>query len=244
MTADRIKPNNRGRGAGSQLVFALDQDPDEAERWIQRLRSRVWGFKLGSILYQKRPDLVEMIKSLGCGCFLDLKFHDIPHTVSGAVRAAFGRGVDLVTLHALGGSDMIREAAQHQNDRQKILAVTVLTSHDHSDLRELGFECGVRDLASKLAGLAVGAGASGFVCSVEELKTLKAEFPSATALVPGLRLDSESQDQKRTGTYREASDLGADFLVLGRDLYLDKDWESKWEKIISSLGVVSSKLRS
>lgn len=218
-----------------RLVFALDQDPDEAETWIQRLKSEVWGFKLGSILFQKRPQLVEMIKVLGRGLFLDLKFHDIPHTVSKSVEAAFGRGVDLLTVHAMGGAEMVEAAAKHQNAKQKILAVTVLTSHDETDLQKIGFDLSIPDLSLNLSRLAVESGAAGFVCSSLELKNLKEINPRSLALVPGLRLNSESQDQKRSSTYRQAKNDGADYLVVGRDLYLEKDWEAKWQKIKSSL---------
>lgn len=218
-----------------KFVFALDQRADEAEKWVQRLKSEVWGFKVGSILYMERPQLIEMIKSVGCAVFLDLKFHDIPNTVSLAVKNAFARGVDLVSVHSLGGFEMLQAAAEQQTEKQKVLSVSVLTSHSSEQFKHLGFVYDIPSQARLLTQLAIDAGVAGYVCSAHELKLLKLSYPNAVSLVPGLRLDSAAQDQKRVSTYAKAFQEGADYLVVGRDLYLDSDWEEKWQRIKSSL---------
>jgi len=113
------------------IAVALDGSWKDVKIWTNRLENKVWGFKVGSILYAERgPRIIEDLKSKGFNIFLDLKFHDIPNTVKLAVRQAFSHGVDLLTVHACGGRDMLEVAASEQKRNQKVVAVTVLTSLD------------------------------------------------------------------------------------------------------------------
>lgn len=191
------------------FVFALDDNWEQSSRWIDRLNGQIWGFKVGSILFtQKGPEVIHYIKSKSLNVFLDLKFHDIPNTVSGAVQAAFNLGVDWVTLHSLGGKEMLTAAAAHQTPEKRVLAVTVLTSHDQSSLSEVGITEAVEFEALRLARLSVESGLNSIVCSPHEVKSLKTEFPDLTLITPGVRSGVSKGDQKRTATIREALSWG------------------------------------
>lgn len=222
------------------FVFAMDQDWAEAQKWIERIGHEIWGFKIGSILFTEHgPELVRVLKQAHSRVFLDLKFHDIPNTVSGAVRRAFDLGVDWVSVHVSGGPGMLREISKLQSSAQHILGITVLTSMEQSDLNSVGVSARLNDHVGRLADLAIHEGLHGLVCSVHEVTELRKKFPSAILLTPGIRLVSRStsapEDQKRTSGIREALEAGASHIVLGRALYESKDWKVTWEEIKSSL---------
>jgi len=161
---------------------------------------------------------------MGCEVFLDLKYHDIPSTVAGAVKmAARLPSVRLVTLHTLGGTEMLEAAAQAvplAKARPKLLGVTVLTSHDAASLRRVGISGPPGNRALKLAKLAKRAGLDGVVASAQEIRAIRrACGPKFLIVVPGIRPDTSAEDdQSRVATPADAIRAGADYLVIGRPI--------------------------
>lgn len=156
--------------------------------------------------------------------FLDAKLHDIPAQVEGAVGALRSIGASFVTVHSGGGREMVRAAVDAAEDELAILAVTVLTSLGAADLARAGWALSTADAVTKLAEVAVGAGADGLVCSAHEVEELRARFGPRSdggpiLVVPGIRpAGSSADDQRRTMTPREALERGADLLVIGRPI--------------------------
>jgi len=183
-------------------------------------------FKVGAQLFTAAgPAAVELCRKRGGRVFLDLKYHDIPATVAGAVREAARLGVALLTVHASGGSAMLRAAAGAAGgagrDRTRILAVTVLTSLDRAALqRELQVPVAVEGHAVHLAGLARDAGCDGVVASPQEARRLRTVLgPDALIVTPGVRpTGSDAGDQARVATPAAALRAGADYLVVGRPI--------------------------
>jgi orotidine-5'-phosphate decarboxylase len=170
------------------------------------------------------PAAVELGRELGCDVFLDLKLHDIPETVERAVVSAGELGARLLTVHASGGPRMLAAAArraERENTGMKLLAVTVLTSLDASDLSHVGVTEAPVDHTRRLARIAVESGISGLVCSVAEVARLREEFgPHLTLVTPGIRSAGHrgADDQKRIGTPGDAIRAGASLLVVGRPI--------------------------
>ena len=182
-------------------------------------------FKVGAQLFTSEgPRAVTKLADLGYDIFLDLKFHDIPNTVSHAVAAVVRLPrVRLMTLHAAGGLAMMkasREAAGTKKNRPALLAVTVLTSFDEPTLREIGMEGSLGSRVVALARLARTAGMDGVVCSALEAPAVRREFgPDFKILVPGVRpASAATNDQSRIATPRDAVRAGADYLVVGRPI--------------------------
>lgn len=217
-----------GRDGGTrrpEVAVALDFPGDhEALAMVERLGDEAGLYKVGLELFTRcGPDVVERLRKGGKRVFLDLKLHDIPTTVERAARAAAALGVELLTVHASGGAEMVRAArAGVEGNGARVLAVTVLTSMGARDLRAAGgaTETSVADEVVRLATLAVGAGAHGVVASPAELRVLRSELGSAPLLVtPGIRpAGAERHDQRRVATPEEAVRDGADVLVVGRSV--------------------------
>ena len=220
-----------GRAAGleprERLIVALDApELAEAEALVDRLAGVVGMYKVGAQLFTAAgPAAVEMVKKRGGRVFLDLKFHDIPATVAGAVREAARLGVTLLTVHASGGTAMLRAAAEAAAaagpERPRILAVTVLTSLDRLALqRELGVPASVEEHVGRLAGLARAAGCDGVVASPREAGSLRAVLGRDLLIVtPGIRpAGGRADDQARVATPAVARRAGADYLVVGRPI--------------------------
>ena len=205
------------------LIAALDTaDADQALAWAEALTPHCGMLKLGLefVLAQGPPGVRAMT---GRPLFLDLKLHDIPNTVAGAVRAVLPLRPQMLTLHAGGGSTMIeaaRHAADTVDDAPILLAVTVLTSLDSSALHATGVAGGPRQQVLRLARLALGAGAHGLVCSAHEVSMLRDALGVGPVLVvPGIRPPgSVAGDQARIMTPRQAVDAGADWIVVGRPI--------------------------
>jgi orotidine-5'-phosphate decarboxylase len=192
---------------------------------VQKLRGAVGLFKVGSQLFTSEgPRAVEKLADTGANIFLDLKFHDIPNTVSKAVAAAVKLPhVRLLTLHASSGSAVMqaaREAAGEKKNRPKLLAVTVLTSFDEATLREIGMSGSLEDRAVALAEMAKKAGLDGVVCSTHEARAIRRACGSQfVILIPGVRPShGAANDQSRIGTPADAIRAGADYLVVGRPI--------------------------
>ncbi len=205
-----------------RVAVALDTaDRREFGAWAERFGPRVGALKVGLEAFVRwGPDAVVEARRHARALFLDLKLHDIPNTVAGAVAAARDLGVDLLTIHAGGGAATIEAAARAAEGGPTILAVTVLTHLDEDELARLGLPGSPAERALAWVRLARAAGAGGAVCSPRELATLRAEAPSPFLLVtPGIRpAGASADDQRRTATPAAAIAAGADLLVVGRPL--------------------------
>jgi orotidine-5'-phosphate decarboxylase len=225
-------------------IVALDTGNAEAAlQLVDELGDLCRFYKIGSELYTAEgPAVVRAVRARGASVFLDLKFHDIPNTVRGAVRSAASLGVSLLTVHASGGRAMMDAAvagARDGNSDCEILAVTVLTSLDADGLsgswgRSIS---DVRAEVLRLAQLARDAGVHGVVCSGHEAAAVQAKFGDALAtLVPGVRLaGGERQDQSRVVTPDEAAKAGAKYIVLGRAVTGSKSPRHSMSEVLAVL---------
>jgi orotidine-5'-phosphate decarboxylase len=218
-----------------RLIVALDVDSeDKAIAMAERLKSDVKFFKIGLELFSScGPQIVGRIKETGCGVFLDLKFHDIPTTVVKAAVAVTKLEPLIFNLHALGGYDMMRRAAEAVADeaarlkivKPKILAVTILTSLDEKALKEIGVGGNSKEAVLRLAGLAKKAGLDGVVASPAETKAIREKMGGDFLIVtPGVRPEwAVANDQKRIATPKAAIRDGADYIVIGRPITESKN---------------------
>lgn len=208
----------------SRLIVALDfPGAAPALALTDRLRGLCRWVKVGLELYLAEGNsIVHELRSRGFSVFLDMKFHDIPNTVAGAVRSAAAAGAELLTVHAAGGPAMLEaaaEAAASLPNPPQILAVTVLTSMDQLQLSAIGIEHSPEAQVLRLASTAAEAGISGLVASPEEVAPLRQRFPGATLVIPGIRpAGTAVGDQKRVATPAAALAAGASYLVIGRPI--------------------------
>jgi orotidine-5'-phosphate decarboxylase len=209
----------------SPVIVALDyQDQAAVEKLVSQLDPALCRVKVGKELFTHcGPEVVRYLVGLGFDVFLDLKFHDIPNTVAGAVKAAADLGVWMVNVHASGGARMMaaaREALEGYPQRPLLTAVTVLTSMDQQDLQEIGVNRLPEEQVSQLASLAKTSGMDGVVCSAVEASRLRAELGDEFLLVtPGIRpLAADHGDQRRVATPLAAMASGSSFLVIGRPI--------------------------
>jgi orotidine-5'-phosphate decarboxylase len=210
-----------------QLIVALDVDNAiHALELASRLRGRVGAIKVGSTLFTAEgPSLVRRLVELGHRVFLDLKFHDIPNQVAGAAASATKLGVWMITVHASGGTEMMRAAkraslaAAGGRTAPRVIAVTALTSLSDEALSDIGVGRPMQQHVEALAALAAQAGVDGVVASPQELTVLRPRFPAMTIVTPGIRAASApGDDQSRTLSAREALAAGASYLVVGRPI--------------------------
>ena len=217
--------------AKSKLIVALDVDhADRALELFEALRDDVVVFKIGMQLFTAAgPDIVRRIVSRGGHVFLDLKYHDIPHTVAAAGIEATRLGVSIFNIHASGGSEMMKRtaeavaetAAREGLTRPAVLGVTVLTSVDQETLRQIGIADGPATVVRRLALLAQTSGLDGVVASAHEIKIIREAVRNSSFVIvtPGIRSASDPlHDQRRFMTAGEAISAGADYVVLGRPI--------------------------
>ncbi len=215
----------------AELIVALDvSSTTEVEQTVDRLGDAVTFYKIGLELFSAAgPDVVRAVKGRGKHVFLDLKLHDIPRTVERAVSAGASLGVDLMTIHAAGGKAMIQAAKNAAlaagAGAPKILAVTILTSLDQSDLDDLGITRSVAAQVEALGKLACGNGADGIVCSPREVAAMRAALgPQALLVTPGVRpAGADVGDQKRVATPAQAVGVGSTHVVVGRPVLAAAD---------------------
>ena len=211
-----------------RLIVALDvPSAAEARPIVNALAGNVGMFKIGSQLFTAAgPSFVQEVVGRGEKVFLDLKFHDIPHTVASAVSGASRLGASLLDVHALGGRAMMEAAAGALPALgTRLLAVTVLTSHDEDSLREIGVGGQIVESALRLARLARDAGLDGVVASPQEVQVIReACGPDFLIVTPGIRPGRvSSDDQMRVATPGKALAAGADYLVVGRPVIAASD---------------------
>ncbi|MBI3775225.1 MAG: orotidine-5'-phosphate decarboxylase [Gammaproteobacteria bacterium] len=211
--------------AGPRIIVALDfAEVERVYALVSRLDPKRCRLKVGKELFTHAgPAMVSELCARGFDIFLDLKFHDIPNTVARACQAAAGLGVWMVNVHASGGRKMLEAARAALLDVQRpplLVAVTVLTSLDAQDIKEIGWQGSVEENVLRLAELAAHSGLNGVVCSPREVAILRASLGADFQLVtPGIRpAGTGMNDQSRTLTPRQALDAGANYLVIGRPI--------------------------
>ncbi|MGB4589605.1 MAG: orotidine-5'-phosphate decarboxylase [Clostridiaceae bacterium] len=220
------------------VIVALDfKNKEEAFKFLKNFEESIF-VKIGmELFYSEGPEIVREIKEMGHQIFLDLKFHDIPNTVAGAMRSCLSLGVDMINLHASGGSKMMEAAMEEAKKAEKmplVIAVTVLTSMDEKTMREeLHVVSSVEEAVLNYAKLTQKSGLQGIVCSALEVKKIKEvmglDFITVT---PGIRpLDSTAGDQSRVVTPAMAREFGSDYIVVGRPITKAENPREAYEKI-------------
>ena len=236
--------------AKEKIIVALDVPTfDEAARLAAQLADRVSYFKIGLQLFSKcGTPIIDEIKKTGARVFLDLKFHDIPNTVQHAVESACALGVDMLTVHLSGGSQMLNAAMRgaEKFPLTTILGVSVLTSSNEATLREIGVKnTSVEEQVKRLAKLAVSERLGGIVASPLEIKMLRALFAETGAslkiVTPGVRPSwAAANDQQRTLTPRAALEAGADYLVIGRPITAQPDPRAAAQRILDEISEIAN----
>ncbi len=233
-------------------ILALDvPDLVKAQQMVDLLGDTMQWYKVGSVLFTKEgPAAIEMLKKAGKKIFLDLKYHDIPNTVAGAIKQCVSMGIDMLTIHASGGSTMISkavEAASTTADKAgvpspKIIVVTLLTSLDVDDLqKDFGIMLSAEEITKKLVAIAEKSGAHGVVSSPNELGMIRKYFsPDLLTITPGVRPTwAQKSDQKRVMTPLEAVEAGANFLVIGRPILQAENPKQAAETIFDEIREVT-----
>ncbi len=226
-----------------KIILVLDvSSREEAMKLVRPLYEHVGMFKVGMQLFTAEgPSLVREIVDLGGKVFLDLKFHDIPNTVSHGVLEAAKLGVSLMTIHAAGGRAMMETVAKELKDKfgnrkPMVVAVTVLTSLNDTGLAEVGIARPMTQQVVAMAKLAEECGIAGVVCSPQEIQLVRrAAGPDFKIVTPGIRMPGQAaNDQQRLATPREALTAGADYIVVGRAVTAAPDPRSALNALVES----------
>jgi len=234
--------NNLGVGSkrkslktADRLIISLDVNSrNEAIRLCKKIDNKVGTLKVGlELLYSAGLDIIDTVKSFGYKVLLDAKLYDIPNTVCGAAAAISKLDVEIVTVHILGGSEMLKSAkdrvCQISADMAKfpplLFGVSILTSLDDMDLKSFRFSSGYLSSVLKLVGVAINSNIDGIICSPNEVKTIREKYGSNFYIAtPGIRLEEDSKgDQKRFNTPEKAILDGADFIIVGRSITKKND---------------------
>ena len=235
-----------------RIIVALDlRGYDEIINLVDKLNDAVW-FKVGAVNFTAYgTKLIEELKKRKKKVFLDLKYHDIPNTVKESVYAACELDVNMLTIHSIGGIDMMKAAQEavkefetkHNKKGPQILAVTVLTSMNDDNLkRDMFIEMSVEETVLKLANNALKAGINGLVASAKETKLLREKFGDYfTIVTPGIRpVWAAKNDQKRVVTPKDAIGMGSNYIVIGRPIYGSDNPKEAFEKIRRELEYVNT----
>ena len=223
-----------------RIILAIDEvSKDSVDRIIDATSPFIEIYKIGSIAFTMfGPSIIDEIINRGKEVFLDLKYFDIPNTVSKAVQQAVSYGVKMLTLHTLGGYDMLKAAAEANKGKATLLGVTLLTSLDAAQIGRIGIDHDVPDMVGRLAVLARDAGIDGLVASgheLEELRNILGDKP--VIVVPGIRIQNgiPAGDQKRVVSPKRAFESGADYIVIGRPVTESADPADAIQKILDTL---------
>ncbi len=226
--------------AREKIIVALDlPSKREALELVGQLRDQISFFKIGLQLYTAEgPEIVRAVIAAGAKVFLDLKLYDIPNTVARSVESAANLGVQMLTIHLSGGSEMIRAATGARANNMSILGVSVLTSATEQTLYEIGISDKVDDQVLRLAKLGVEEKIDGIVASPHEIKVLRAKFGNKIKIVvQGIRPSwADPGDQKRFMTPRAAIEAGADYIGIGRPITTDPNPRDATSKILTEIG--------
>ncbi len=223
-----------------RVILAIDEvSKDTVNRIIDATSPFIEIYKIGSIAFTVfGPSIIDEIINRGKEVFLDLKYFDIPNTVSKAVQQAVSYGVKMLTLHTLGGYDMLKAAAEANKGKATLLGVTLLTSLDAVQIRRIGIEHDVPDMVGRLALLARDAGIDGLVASGHELEQLRNILGDKPVIVvPGIRIQNgiPAGDQKRVVSPKRAFESGADYIVIGRPVTESADPAGAVQKLLDTL---------
>ena len=223
-----------------RIILAIDEvSKDKVNRIIDATSPFIEIYKIGSIAFTVfGPSIIDEIINRGKEVFLDLKYFDIPNTVSKAVQQAVSYGVKMLTLHTLGGYDMLKAAVEANKGRATLLGVTLLTSLDAAQIGRIGIERDVPDMVGRLAVLARDAGIDGLVASGHELEQLRNTLGDKPVIVvPGIRIQNgePAGDQKRVVSPKRAFESGADYIVIGRPVTESADPAGTVQKILDTL---------
>ena len=216
-------------------------ESERALELVKKLNPQECKVKVGSQLFTADgPIIIKKLNELGFDIFLDLKFHDIPNTVSKAVEMAIEMGVWMLNVHSLGGKEMLRAAYEAKDSaliKPLLIGVTILTSLDNKSIKEVGLELNIEDQVLLLADLCKEEGLDGVVCSPNELALLRKNFDEDFLLItPGIRsLEVEKYDQKRISTVSEAIERGSNYVVIGREITNDSDPNKKIKQILETV---------
>ena len=221
-------------------VAVTSREIDRNDDFLKKLAGLPLGLKVGLELFVKEgPELMDRLRKDGYSVFLDLKFHDIPHTAAGAVRSACRYGTGLLNVHASGGFAMMKAAAEAVSGDTRLLAVTVLTSLSEEDLKLMGFDGDPTELVVSMALKAREAGVHGVVCSpLEAGPVRKAAGDDFLIVTPGIRPSgADRNDQKRTATPFDAVQAGANALVVGRPITQADNPRMAAESLLSEINL-------
>lgn len=235
--------------ARDAIIVALDCDIARAQELADILQGRATWVKVGmTLFYREGPRVVKLFKDRGFKVFLDLKLFDIPFQVEGAAESAALTGADIISIHALGSSEMIQAAARGVARARagaagvgaevaKIISISVLTSMNDDSLKEIGIESSVEDEVSRLGALAARSGSNGMVCSPHECASMRACFgEDGLIVVPGVRPKSAcANDQKRVATPAFALSHGASKIVIGRPITQADDPRASFDAIVDEI---------
>jgi orotidine-5'-phosphate decarboxylase len=242
-----------------KIILAVDNsDIKENLALINELSPQIKIFKIGPVSFLPSPkELVDQIKKSDCSVMFDFKFFDIPNTITESLKFLFDIKTKIFTIHCLSGQKTIASVINKINElnyeivnrlgseglensdyigKPEVFGVTILTSFDNQQLQSIGLKGTIEDNVLRLVENSIAAGIDGVVCSGQEVESIRKNFGNKVKiLVPGVRLDSSEDDQKRVVTPREAFDLGADYIVLGRTLTSYQNKKERYDSILKSL---------
>ncbi len=222
-----------------QIIVALDFDSfKEASSVVKLLDPEIYRLKIGKQLYASEgPKILETLNKLGFDIFLDLKLHDIPNTVYKAIKNLLNQKIWMTNIHLLGGKEMIQaasEAKKHVKSEALLIGVTVLTSLDEKNIKNMGFNIQIPELVKILSKSAKENNIDGVVCSAKEVPEVKRNLgKDFITVTPGIRILQNNNDQSRVMTLKEATKNGSDYIVLGREITLSKNIPKMIKKVES-----------
>ena len=222
-----------------QIIVALDFDSiEEATNIVELLDPEIYRLKIGKQLFSSvGPKILENFNSQGFDIFLDLKLHDIPNTVYKALKNLLNHRVWMTNIHLLGGEEMIlaaKEAREHSKSEALLIGVTVLTSLDENNIKNMGFNLQIPELVRVLSLTAKRNNIDGVVCSAKEVSEIKGNLgEDFITVTPGIRVQQVQDDQSRVATLKEAVKNGSDYIVLGREITSSKNISEMIKKVDS-----------